>query len=326
MLFRVRTCSLAVPIAARRPRVDSGWSLLALAILLAVLAGGVIALVALLGGGKSTVASRSAAAFEEAQRKGIPVGEAAHGGHGAASPSDESGGHADPGKPSAEHGGHGSTATPGTAEAPGHDGHATAGSIADGPHAGMQHGAAASGSASQTPSHTDMQHGTPSRASTARSPSHAGMPHGSSAQRPGASQPSTAGHGAHGGPPPAGAPPPPLARSAVAVPGQPAATLEPDSLDAPAATSQIDAKRSSEMAAQMGSGGHGMQHGTGSYSQLDAGRESVQPSPPAMPDHPGMDHGSMPPATPTPATTQPRPAVTPAPTPRGHVHPGGGHR
>ncbi|MDQ5870690.1 MAG: hypothetical protein M3547_00590 [Acidobacteriota bacterium] len=274
------------------------------AILLAVVASVVIALVALLGGGKRTVASRSAAAFEEAQRKGIPVGEAAHGGHRAALPG---GGHAEMEMP-----GQGESGTPG------HGGHAIAGSTTSGssPHAGMQHGTAAPGSTATASPHAGMQHGTP-------------------APRRGASQSTTegaAGRAGHGGAEqtpadrPGSAPPEPLAKAAVARPGQPAATLEPDPLDAPAATSQIDAKRSAEIAAQMGSGGHGMQHGTGSYSQLDAGRESVQKTQPRMPDRGGMDHGSMPPSTPTPSpdTKKPRPPATAVPTPSGHVHPSGG--
>jgi hypothetical protein len=176
--------------------------------------------------------------------------------------------------------------------------------------------------------HAGMQHGTVAPGSP-----HAGMQHGAPARRPGSSQPTTespAGDAGHGGMQPApagmtgGSPPAPLAKAAVAGPGQPAATLEPDPLDAPAATSQMDAKRSAEMAASMGSGGHGMSHGTGSYRQLDAGRESMEKAPPGMPGHEGMGHGSLPPSTPTPATIKPHPAVTPAPTSRGHVHPSGG--
>ena len=58
-----------------------------------------------------------------------------------------------------------------------------------------------------------------------------------------------------------------------ALPGQPAKTLQPDSLDAPAATSVIDAQRSAEMARGMagGHGGHGG-HGVGRYRHVDAGR------------------------------------------------------
>jgi len=257
MLFRARNSFPVLPAAVRQSRTDSGWSMVALAILLAVVAGVVIALVALLGGGRGSVASRSAAAFDEAQRKGIPVGEAAHGGHGAPSP--------------------------GGMEMPAQGKTGMAG------HAGME---------------------MPAQGKTGMA-GHAGM------EMPGQGKTGMAGHAM-----PGGAPPEPLAKAAVAGPGQPAATLEPDPLDAPAATSEMDAKRSTELAASMGSGG--MTHDMGSYRQLDAGRESVQKAQPAMPDHQGMGHGSMPPSTPTPATMKPRPVVTPAPTPRGHVHPSGG--
>ena len=58
-----------------------------------------------------------------------------------------------------------------------------------------------------------------------------------------------------------------------ALPGQPAKTLQPDSLDAPAATSVIDAQRAAEMGQGMagGHGGHGG-HGVGRYRHVDAGR------------------------------------------------------
>lgn len=68
-------------------------------------------------------------------------------------------------------------------------------------------------------------------------------------------------------------------------PGQPAKTLSPDALDAPAATSVADAQRSAEMAEEMsGGGGHGDHsghgghgdhsgHGSSTYLQTDAGRE-----------------------------------------------------
>ncbi len=65
-------------------------------------------------------------------------------------------------------------------------------------------------------------------------------------------------------------------------PGQPARTLTSDPLDAPAASSVLDARRSAEMAAEMSGGmsGHGGHegheghegHGGGTYRQLDAGR------------------------------------------------------
>jgi hypothetical protein len=255
----------------------------ALAILLAVVAGVVIALVALLGGGRRTVASRSAAAFEEAQRKGLPVAGAEHGGHGAVSPGGGPGDHTAAEKPAAAAG-----------------------------HAGMEmppHGKTA------MPGHAGME--MPARGKAAM-PGHAGMEMSAEGK--------TAMPGHAGMQMPSGSPPEPPPKAAVAGPGQPAATLEPDPLDAPAATSQRDAKRSAEMAAQMGSGG--MTHDMGSYSQLDAGRESVEKAQPAMPDYQGMGHGSMPPSTPTltPDTKKPRPAPTPVPTPSGHVHPGGGQR
>lgn len=80
----------------------------------------------------------------------------------------------------------------------------------------------------------------------------------------------------------ASAPPLPERRSVSAQPGQPAATLHPGDLDGPAPTSVSDAARSAAMAQEMAGGGHGMDHG--SYSQTDAGRDSVaspqpQPSP-----------------------------------------------
>src|SRR5689334_6403748 len=65
--------------------------------------------------------------------------------------------------------------------------------------------------------------------------------------------------------------------------GQPAATLKPDALDAPAATSVADARRSAEMAEEMkgggheehgGQGGHG-EHGGGMYVHVDAGRAAA---------------------------------------------------
>jgi hypothetical protein len=74
------------------------------------------------------------------------------------------------------------------------------------------------------------------------------------------------------------------------------------------------------MALEMG-GGHGMQgmqHGSASYRQLDAGRDSVTtgqeegsvaPRSLTQPDHGGMQHGSPPAAAPkAPATTKPSPS------------------
>lgn len=296
---------------ARKPlRFDPGLSTVGLAILVAGFAVAVIALIALLGGGSETVASRSAAAFEEAQRKGIPVGQGAHG-HGAVSPGGAASHH--PADTSdADHAGHGGAEPPHRAETgtPSHAGHATTGAAAGGgsPHAGTHHGTSAPVSGAAASPHSGMHHGTV-----------AGAPAAGGA----------AGHVGHGGPPQApvsttaSAPPEPLPKAAVAGPGQPAATLEPDPVDAPAETSVLDAKRSAELAREMGSGGHGMMHGTGSYRQLDAGRESAPTGQPTAAPH---QHGTSPGSMPAPDTKKPRPAVTPVPTPGAHVHPGGGHR
>ena len=296
MLFQ-RRCLRIPRSAALRSRTDSGWSTAALAILIVLIAGTVIAAIAVLGGGRQTVASRSAAAFDEARRKGIPIAEGDNE-HGAISPGGEAGGHAAEHRPSAEKAEEEHTEH-GEAEMPTHD----------------DHQMTQSGAGARSP-HTGMQHGTP-------------------APSPGASQlPTESDHAGHGAMPPAspgmgsGAPRASLAeKSSVARPGQPAATLEPDLLDAPAATSELDAKRSAELATEVGSGGHGMMHGTGSYRQLDAGRDSAQPGQPtAAPHHHGTSPGSTPRPVPSPDTKRPRPAATPIPTPGGHVHPDGGLR
>ncbi len=64
-------------------------------------------------------------------------------------------------------------------------------------------------------------------------------------------------------------------------PAQPAATLKPDALDTPAATSVADAQRAVEIAEEMsgagnagGHEGHGG-HGSGTYVHTDAGRETA---------------------------------------------------
>ena len=80
-------------------------------------------------------------------------------------------------------------------------------------------------------------------------------------------------------------------------PGQPAATLRPDALDAPAATSVADAQRSAEMAEEMsGGGGHGGHggHGVGTYRQVDAGRgpEAYQGPQEQTPGAGSHDHGA----------------------------------
>jgi hypothetical protein len=101
----------------------------------------------------------------------------------------------------------------------------------------------------------------------------------------------------------------PSPKSSVPVPtAQPAATLKPDALDAPAATSVADAQRSAEIAEEMsgaaggsheghgggheGHGGHGG-HGGGTYVHVDAGRAAAaQEETQEMPhDHHAHGHG-----------------------------------
>ena len=227
----------------------------------AAFAGGLAAFVALAGcGGEQSVASRSAAAFLEAQKKGETFEDTghSHGGHAAA---DASAGAAD----HADHANH-------EAATPGHD----------------------HGEAGASPDHSAMGHGSQAHAG------HAGMDHGQSHQghaEPGKAMGQSAGqdeHSGHAGHSPAqGGMEPATAATAskAAAPGQPAGTLKPDALDAPAATSVADAQRSAEIAEEMsgagsqgahgGHEGHGGQgspgghggHGSGTYVHVDAGRE-----------------------------------------------------
>ena len=134
------------------------------------------ALIAAACGGEESVASKSAAAYREAQAQGIPVG----GGH--------------------DHGGHGPT---GTAAATDHSAHGTGADA----HAGMDHGAAAGGAVehrghggASAADHAAMGHSTGAanahagHGSTSRGTAadHAAMGHGSSAND------AHAGHGAPG--------------------------------------------------------------------------------------------------------------------------------
>lgn len=120
-------------------------------------------------------------------------------------------------------------------------------------HAAMGHGAQ-----TQRMDHAAMGHGTATQPQQ-QAMDHAAMGAGTQPQQ----QPMD--HAAH-----AAAPQTAELQSAEAQPGQPAATLRPDRLDAPALTSVIDAKRSAAMARE----GH-MQHGSTIYRQTDAGREPV---------------------------------------------------
>jgi hypothetical protein len=251
------------------------------------IAGGLVLFAALLGcGGEPSVASKSAEAFREAQKKGETPGGDGHGhGHGAMTPG---GTHS---APEATHAGHGEEHSDaqdhGAAEAPagggGHEGHgqeAPAGGPAPG-HAehGAQHGAhGATGAEPHGGDHAG--HGT----APPQTPSSGAQAHDEHA-----------GHAPSGGEMPfvATAPAP-----VVVPPEQPAKTLQPDALDAPAATSVVDAQRSAEMARGMagGHGGHGG-HGVGRYRHVDAGRgpeayQEADEPPAAETGSHQHDHGS----------------------------------
>ena len=78
---------------------------------------------------------------------------------------------------------------------------------------------------------------------------------------------------------------PPVETVVAAAPGQPAATLAPGPVDAPAATAVAEAARAAALAGEM-AGGHG--HATGTYRQRDAGRP---PGPEAKPaEEPAVEH------------------------------------
>lgn len=138
--------------------VNKRVSVLALTILATVLATALIAALTFGGGAGRTVASRSAAAFREAQRKGEPVGEGAHG-HGAVSP----GVKAQPAH--AEHGASEMRKPERVEERKGYPQEAAGG------HAGMQHGSSAAPAAGRPAGgHAGMQHGGAAAAGTPRGP------------------------------------------------------------------------------------------------------------------------------------------------------------
>ena len=243
----------------------------------AALAGGLAALAALAGCSREpSVASRSAAAFREAQKKGETFEGSEHShGHGAITPGGDA--------PEAAHDhsamDHGNGAhAEGHAPRPGES--AAQHPAGHGGHAGMDPGKG----------HGEMDHGkghaAPERTAGAaeqdEQAGHAG--HGAMPQQapPAGGEPSSdthAGHAGHAATQDTMAPETAIAAAPVAVPpGQPAATLRPDALDAPAATSVSDAQRSAEMAEEMsGGGGHGGHGGhggpgAGTYRHVDAGR------------------------------------------------------
>jgi hypothetical protein len=221
----------------------------------AALAGG-LALAAWVGcGGEPSVASRSAAAFLEAQKKGETFEGSGHShGHGAVTP-----------------GGAGPEET-----APDHS--AMDHSAMD--HSGEAHGAGHAGQSAHS-----------GHAAQSEQTGHSGHEGHAAPAAPDA----PAGHDEHAGHDMS--PQTSLAAAPAAVPpGQPAKTLSPDPLDAPAATSVEDAQRSAAMAEEMsGGGGHGGHggHGASTYRQVDAGRgpEAHEGSEPQTPGHDSHQHG-----------------------------------
>jgi hypothetical protein len=218
----------------------------------AIIAGGLVAFAALIGcGGEQTVASKSATAFREAQKRGETFGSDGHAhGPGAAAPGEEL---------APAEGVQREEATSGHAHGAGEESSTAGGMRHEGEHGGRPD------APDEHRGHAAMERGRRAAAPSG----HAG--HGAMPQEapPAATPP--AGHAGHA-PSPVGAQPAPLAPAPVAVPpGQPAATLRPDPLDAPAATSLAAAQSSAAMAQEMAGGGHGG-HSAGNYRQVDAGR------------------------------------------------------
>jgi hypothetical protein len=277
-----------------------------------------------------STASRSAAAYDEAQRQGVPLAEGGgHDHHAPASPA--------AGTPVAatdgSHSGHGEAMPPqrGTAAmdhaAMGHERGASAGNSAAG-HAGTRHagtdharaGHAAVGHAGlgraaadhAAAGHTAAGHTAAGHAGAGHpSMDHAAMGHAapppSEAGHAASHPPAVTGHAAMGHAAAAPAPSP-EAGSKMAVPGQPAETLRADALDAPAATAVEDAARAREAA----SSGHAMGHGT--YRQVDAGRDDVPVSSPL--GHQGRGSAATPAADPHAGHVMPAPRPSPSPLPK----------
>lgn len=233
-------------------------------------------------GGNQTTASKSAAEFDEAQKKGVQPGTGeAHGAHGQAAEGQRS--PAPSNMTGMDH-----SSMPGMGSAPASRPGAKA---ADSSMAGMDHShmpgmggapAARPGAKGTGSSMAGMDHASVPGMDHARTPS---MDHAKMGHSPAMSQP-------------APVPPPPVPEQPVAVaePGQPAATLRPDEIDSPALTAVREAARAAEMAMQMAGGGHGMQHGT--YRQIDAGRDDA--TPPREEGHEGHQVAPSPRPTPSP--------------------------
>jgi hypothetical protein len=159
-------------------------------------------------GGRESTASRSAAAYEEAQRKGKPVEKGEHSGNAGAE-------HAAASRPKADGEPRPVAAIEGHAH--GGAGHATHAPASD--HARMGHAAPTT--------HSQAGHGA----------------HPPAAEQPRSNESAHAAMG-HGAP---SAPPAPEPAAASALPGQPAATLTSDAVDGPAPASLREALRAAEV-------------------------------------------------------------------------------
>lgn len=238
-------------------------------------------------GRDQTMASKSAAAYREARAKGIPVsGGQEHGGHEATATTDTSAAmdHSAQGTAAGAHAGHemsGMTGTAGGGMARMDHagmGHGTQGSMAGMDHAAMGHTAQGSMTAAEHAAmsrgaqgsmagmdHSAMGHGTTTTAGSAAADPHAGMEHGTSTPTdPHAQHQQPTGvmtHAGHGAMQQPGASAPRVVLGAPTTNAeiartQPAATLEPDDFDAPAASAVDEARK-----AAGGGGGH-EGHGT----------------------------------------------------------------
>jgi hypothetical protein len=318
---------------------------------------GALPLVALAAscGGDQTTASKSAAAFDAAQQKGVtPAAGEAHGGHGqAADP--ESSRTAGDSKNASSMTGMDHSHMPGMGTPPGAHPAAGAGSSM----AGMDHSRMPGmGTASGPPpkaragsSMAGMDHSRMSGMGTASGPrpkaaagsSIAGVDHstmpgmgnasgahpaaGAASSMPGMEHPTMPGMDHTN----MNMAPSPEPATAAARPGQTAATLQPNELDRPPTTSLREAARAAAMAEEMAAGGHGMVHGT--YRQIDAGSDDVTPPPEGRHEgHPAAPPSQAPPSAGSQhmhsAPTSPRPESSPradekdvgSSPPGGHEH------
>lgn len=246
------------------------------------MAGGLLVLVVLARcGAEESVATRSAAAFREAQQKGKTFeGTDDSHGHGATTP-----GAPQSGEEAAKAHDHDEAGTAVDHSAMEHDGAEHAGQQPGGSetrpgggHAGMNHGQGQhrSGRREAAPGRKAGQDKHAGHAAPDESGTHAGHAEqgGSPQASPAGDRASGGGHARHSLGEGNSAPNTVITAPVVVSSGNPAAILVPDPLDAPAVTSVLDAQLAAEMS---GGGSHG-NHG-GTYSHVDAGRDANAPDP-----------------------------------------------